>query len=270
MGTFLSQYFNFLLSAGIRRKGGTMTETTERIIQEKHYDLEQKKLRMKQLEDVIEDVRNGEATVSDPLILGMVISEYNALEREMRHGYAALYAKCNPINKPDARSFFLGYYVDDEGYAINPETKERLETIRGQLLNIEPDKLPLSSVGTIPIELGDTYIGMITRNDIIAIKEYISNYDVPIGDGINALYLFLGSVQDWDRLDLPERMEAIKKLWQEIGSPVTKSVLHEHKKRPYGIGDPISYPKIEKAMCDALAKSAEAMEKVTDKDGSDA
>ena len=266
---FIPRTLIFLLSAGIRRKGGIMTETTERIIQEKQHDLEQKRLRMNQLATTIEEIKSGDATVSDPLVLGMIISEYNALEREMRHGYAALYAKCNPINKPDARSFLVGYYVDDEGYAINPETKERLETIHGQLLNIEPDKLPLSSVGAIPIELGDTYIGMITRNDPIAIKEYISNFDVPLSDGINTLYLFLGSVQDWDKLDLPERMEAIKKLWQEIGSSVTKSVLHEYKKRPYGIGDPISYLKIEKAKCDAQANFTEILEKVTDKESSD-
>jgi len=228
----LSQYLNFLLSAGIRRKGGTMTETTERIIQEKHYDLEQKKLRMKQLEDVIEDVKNGEATVSDPLILGMVISEYNALEREMRHGYAALYKRCNPIDKTDVRSLVVGYYVNDEGYAIDPSSKQPLEKLRGELLNNSPDKLMLSSVGSIPLEIGETYIGMITRNDLIAIKEYLSNHDIPISDGINTLYTQLGFMTDWDKLDLPERMETVRKLWKEIGRSVALSAYHQFKGRP--------------------------------------
>lgn len=209
-----------------------MTETTERIISEKHYDLELKKQRMAKLETAINEIASGEATVNDPLTLGMIISEYNAIERELRHGYAALYAKCNKFDKADTRSFFVGYYVDDEGRAIDPETKKCLESECGELLTSEPKKLALSSTGALPIEIGETYIGMITRNDTIAVKEFLSNVDVPRCDGINGLYMILGALLDWDSLDLPERMEPVKKLWQEIGKSVAKSALHYYKEHP--------------------------------------
>lgn len=166
------------------------------------------------------------------MVLGKVISQ-SAKHEATRRSYTNLdFAKWG-YGKSDARSMIVGYYVDDDGFATtkpdkqgrreklkyytNPttgETTEINERSPGEFLKYHPEYLEQSAYDkyetvTNPVtgkeerhyyydarDQQGKFIGRIYKNDGAAMKEILSNWDMPIADPINGLYGILSGIYE--------------------------------------------------------------------------
>ena len=209
-----------------------MDKIVERIISEKTTEMQCKKLRLIQLDETLCDIESGATRVDDALTIGAIVAERNAIEREMRHAYAALFSRYS-YDKAEARSAIVGYYVDDEGYAIHPEDGRRLESYPGELVEKDPTTLykkVVSHGNFFTVEGAGRSVLITTTHDEAAIKEYLANYDIPMMDGINQLYARM-SCYDWNRPNIPKTLDKTRRLWEEIGPTVAKALACVSQKR---------------------------------------
>lgn len=171
--------------------------------------------------------KEGEHTV-----LGQVIAKSAANEAK-RRSYTNLDFSKWGYGKGDARSMIVGYYVDDDGFATtrpdangrreklksytNPTTGETIainERSPGEFFKYHPEYLEQSAYDKYEViknpstgeeerhyyyEARDQkgkFIGRIYKNDGAAMKEILSNWDMPITDPINGLYGILSGVYE--------------------------------------------------------------------------
>ena len=165
-------------------------------------------------------------------VLGKVISA-SAKNEATRRSYANLNFSKWGYGKSDARSMIVGYYVDDEGFATtkpdkhgrrqkltsyyNPETGETEkinERSPGEFLKYHPEYLEQSAYDKFETivdpstgrskrryyyeakdQKGD-FVGRIYKDDGAAMKEILSNWDMPIADPINGLYGILSGIYE--------------------------------------------------------------------------
>lgn len=124
-------------------------------------------------------------------VLGKIIAKAAAVESNQRRDIAIVAAKFPP-DKRNFRNFLFNYYVDDDGYATDKDGN-RIETIRDYLRVNDPDKLVMwdqrDENGTYFdwYDVNGNYVTRIYKKDKAAIKELMSNFDVPINDPINNL-----------------------------------------------------------------------------------
>ena len=134
-------------------------------------------------------------------VLGKIIARAATVESSQRHDMNIIAAKY-PHDKTKFRSMFVGYYVDDDGYATDKEgNRLKDEKYRGYLLQHEPDKLvkwdKIDDSGRKYYDWydGDQFVTRIYETDSSAFKELFSNHDVIINDPINNLYGMLAGME---------------------------------------------------------------------------
>lgn len=151
------------------------------------------------------------------LVLGQVIHA-SAKNEAARRSYQNLVFSKWGYNKSAARDFLVGYAIDDDGYAVNPITRQKLseytnpitgKTIKinertpGEFLKYHPEYLRQCAYN-LKDERGYYYnatdqdgnfIGRIYKNDGAAIKEILANWDMPINDPINGVYGILSGIK---------------------------------------------------------------------------
>lgn len=155
----------------------------------------------------------GELTV-----LGEVISRSAANEAKQR-AYTDYVFKKYGYNKKEARNMTVGYYVNDDGLAANKDGSDFYHTYTdtngvqhsvrerspGEFLKYHPEWLqPIAydkkdSNGDIYYDAVDQkgqFIGRVYKRDGAAMKEIISNWDMPINDPINGLYGILSGTYE--------------------------------------------------------------------------
>lgn len=157
----------------------------------------------------------GELTV-----LGEVISKSAANEAKRKAYVNYAFAKYG-YNKRDFRNMVVGYYNDDDGYAVDPKTNEHLlfkdkngklreELFPGELFYYYPEKLKPAAYDKYEIINGKKeyyydatdqqgkFIGRIYKSDTPAMKEILQEWDMPIADPINGLYGMLSGIYQGD------------------------------------------------------------------------
>lgn len=151
------------------------------------------------------------------MVLGQVVHASAKNEATRRSYQNLVFAKWG-YTKSNARDFIVGYAVDDDGFAVDPKTREKLsqytdpttgKTIKinerspGEFLKYHPEYLAQSAY-KLKDERGYYYnatdqdgnfIGRVYRNDGAAIKEILANWDMPINDPINGLYGILSGIK---------------------------------------------------------------------------
>lgn len=162
-------------------------------------------------------------------VLGEVISKSAANEAK-RRAYANYVFSKYGYTKPAARPMLVGYYTDDDGFAINRETGEKAfyykkdengkfiydekgekikvtEKSPGEFLLYHPEVLAKQSAYEKKDENGFYYdavdqegnfVTRIYKKDTPAMKEIFSNWDMPIADPIDSLYGILSGIYEGD------------------------------------------------------------------------
>ena len=143
----------------------------------------------------------GLGEVGQTRVLGKIIARAAAVESSQRRDINIIAAKF-PHAKRDFRNMFVGYYVDDDGFATDKEGNRLADEIyRGYLLQNEPEKLVLwdhvDDQGRKYYDWYDNgqFVTRIYETDSSAFKELLSNYDAPINDPINNLYGILAGMK---------------------------------------------------------------------------
>ena len=166
----------------------------------------------------------GELTV-----LGEVISKSAANEAKRRAYTNYVFSKYG-YTKPDARPMLVGYYTDDDGFALNRKTGEKAyyykkdtsgnfvldkngnkikvtEKSPGEFLLYHPEVLAEQSAYEKKDENGFYYdavdqegnfVTRIYKKDTPAMKEIFANWDMPIADPIDGLYGILSGIYEGD------------------------------------------------------------------------
>ena len=153
-------------------------------------------------------------------VLGQIIARADKAEQR-RRGYDRILLNKYSHNKRAFRNMFVGYYVDDDGWATDKNgerlilrderglpvldengRKQNLELVQGELLWKDPSKLV--RYDTIDPNSGKRYydwkdqkgnfLMRVYQDDVPYIKEALSNDDVPINDPINSLYAILAGI----------------------------------------------------------------------------
>ncbi len=153
-------------------------------------------------------------------VLGEVISKSSANEAKRKAYTHYVFAKYG-YNKGAARNMIVGYYINDDGFAVNKDGSDFYHTYTdehgveqkikerspGEFLKYHPEWLkPIAydkfdSHGNVYYDATDqrgNFIGRIYKNDGASMKEIISNWDMPINDPINGLYGILSGVYEGD------------------------------------------------------------------------
>lgn len=173
--------------------------------------------------------RQGELTV-----LGEVISKSAANEAKRKAYTNYVFSKYG-YTKPSARPMLVGYYTDDDGFAINHKTGERAyyykkdaqgnivlgengkpikvtEQSPGEFLLYHPEVIAEQSAYEKRDENGfyfdatdqdGNFVTRIYKNDGAAMKETLANWDMPIADPIDGLYGILSGIEEGSIKDLP-------------------------------------------------------------------
>ena len=143
----------------------------------------------------------GLGDVGQTRVLGKIIAKAAAVESNQRRDINIIANKF-PHAKRDFRNMFVGYYVDDNGYATDKEGNVLPdEKYRGYLLKHHPDKLVLwdkvDDKGRKYFDWydGEQFVTRIYETDKSALKELLTNFDTPINDPINNLYGILSGVE---------------------------------------------------------------------------
>ena len=151
-------------------------------------------------------------------VLGQVIARSAANEARQR-SYTDYAFKKYGYNKKDARNMIVGYHVNDDGFATNKDGSDFYHTYidengveqrvkersPGEFLKYHPDWLaPIAydkkdANGNIYYDAVDQkgqFIGRVYKKNGAAMKEIISNWDMPINDPINGLYGILSGTYE--------------------------------------------------------------------------
>ena len=171
----------------------------------------------------------GELTV-----LGEVISKSAANEAKRRAYTNYVFSKYG-YTKPTARPMLVGYYTDDDGFALNRKTGEKAfyykkdasgnfvldekgnkvkvtEKSPGEFLLYHPEVIAEQSAYEKQDENGFYYdavdqegnfVTRVYKKDTPAMKEIFANWDMPIADPINGLYGILSGINEGSIKDLP-------------------------------------------------------------------
>lgn len=156
---------------------------------------------LKNVEPAIKKVESGESNVPQEDLAGTLawlVAERNHIERQLRANYAALFREYG-YNKRNFRSMVVGYYVDDNGFAITKDGEPLGESQPGKFITDgRLAKLCPCNINSVEIkdQQGTTTICEIKRDNIPAIKEALANFDMPLCDQINMLYMCLCERKD--------------------------------------------------------------------------
>lgn len=151
------------------------------------------------------------------MVLGQVIHA-SAKNEAARRSYQNLVFSKWGYTKSAARDFLVGYAIDDDGYAVDRITRQKLseykdpvtgkitkinERTPGEFLKYHPEYLKQCAYN-LKDERGYYYeakdqdgkfIGRVYKNDGAAIKEILANWDMPINDPINGVYGILSGIK---------------------------------------------------------------------------
>lgn len=151
------------------------------------------------------------------MVLGQVIHA-SAKNEATRRSYQNLVFSKWGYTKSAARDFLVGYAIDDDGYAVDRKTRQKLtsytdpltgkkisinERSPGEFLKYHPEYLKQCAYN-LKDEHGYYYdakdqdgnfIGRVYKNDGAAIKEILANWDMPINDPINGVYGILAGIK---------------------------------------------------------------------------
>ncbi len=153
-------------------------------------------------------------------LIAKVIAQAARVESKQRSEFAILHAKYghNGYNKQAFRSWLAGYYVNDDGWAVDKngerltdENGNKLEKMPGEILSTPElrskmvlyDKRDEKGLYYDMKDQDGNIIARVHRgkgadgenhDDAAFIKETASNYDIPIGDPINNLYGILSGI----------------------------------------------------------------------------
>lgn len=144
----------------------------------------------------------GLGKVGQTRVLGKIIAKAAAVESNQRRDINIIANKF-PHMKNDFRNMVVGYAHDSDGYAIN-QNGERIENVRGWLLANDPDKLvtwdKVDENGDPYFDWIDPasgqYVTRIYKKDKAAVKELLTNFDIPINDPVNNLYGILSGIKE--------------------------------------------------------------------------
>ncbi len=173
-------------------------------------------------------------------VMAQIIEKAAKNEARHRKETAILQSKFK-YTKGDARSMLVGYYVNDDGLAVD-KTGKTLESTPGYLLKNDPEKL-------VPYDLhdenGDAYYNMtdqrgnfITRvykKNSAAMKEILTNFDMPINDPINGLYGILAGHQEGEFANVGLPDVGLARLSTTIG----RGILSSHFKEKAAFAGPM-------------------------------
>ncbi|MBR3322182.1 hypothetical protein IKG05_00875 [Candidatus Saccharibacteria bacterium] len=166
----------------------------------KGYDPNDKTDRFSKYRHYIVSSAGGLGDVGQTRVLGKIIAKAAAVESNQRRDVNIIANKF-PHAKRDFRNMYVGYYVDDNGFATDKEGNVLPEEkYRGYLLQHHPEKLVLwDKIDEKGRKYYDWYDGnqFVTRvyeNDKSTLKELLTNFDAPINDPINNLYGILAGV----------------------------------------------------------------------------
>lgn len=151
-------------------------------------------------------------------VRGKIISRAAGVEAAQRRDIGYVGAKW-ALPKYDSRNMFVGYHHDSEGYAIN-RNGERIESTRGYLLEHDPSQLwwwenvdPVYGPYFDWTDENGNFITRVYKSNSSAMKELMSNFDIPINDPVNNLYTILSGIDPKNNnLTIPENLSEIGKL----------------------------------------------------------
>ena len=121
--------------------------------------------------------------------LGSLIAQYNEIERRLRSSVAALVNRYG-YPKREFRSMLVGYYVDEDGFATDPQGDRLGESLPGEFYD-DLEKSYYLNDASDEINICDSTgatVCTIHKCDVPAVKEILGHFDVPARDGINLLY----------------------------------------------------------------------------------
>ncbi|MBR5621452.1 MFS transporter [Candidatus Saccharibacteria bacterium] len=157
------------------------------------------------------------------MVLGQVIHA-SAKNEATRRSYQNLVFSKWGYTKSAARDFLVGYAIDDDGYAVDRVTRQKLSEYKdpitgkvikinerspGEFLKYHPEYLKQCAYN-LKDEHGYYYdakdqdgnfIGRVYKNDGAAIKEILANWDMPINDPINGVYGMLAGIKQGELAD---------------------------------------------------------------------
>ena len=135
-------------------------------------------------------------------VLGKIIARAAAVETNQRRDINIIAAKY-PHDKTQFRSMFVGYHINDDGYAIDRQGNV-IEQERGYLLQHDPSRLWLWDQYENGVKYYDwrdangKFVTRIYETDSSAFKELLSSQDATINDPINNLYGILAGIKPGD------------------------------------------------------------------------
>lgn len=153
-------------------------------------------------EHYVKSSAGGLGSVGETRVLGKILEQAQAVENKQRRDINIIATKY-PHAKTAFRNMFVGYLVNDDGFAVNSAGKE-IETERGYLYKNDPsrlviwDKVDENGPYYDWYDTNGKYVTRIYKKDKPAIKELFSNFDAPINDPINNLYGMLAGVKEGD------------------------------------------------------------------------
>lgn len=167
----------------------------------KDYDPNDKSDKFSKYKHYIMSSAGGLGEAGQTRVLGKIIARAAAVESSQRRDINIIAAKY-PHDKTNFRNMFVGYYVNDDGYATDKEgNRLKDEKYRGYLLKHHPEKLvkwdQIDEQGRKYYDWydGDQFVTRIYETDGSAFKELFSNQDVIINDPINNLYGMLAGME---------------------------------------------------------------------------
>ena len=167
----------------------------------KGYDPNDRSNQFSKYKHYIASSAGGLGDVGQTRVLGKIIAKAAAVESNQRRDINII-ANKYPHAKRDFRNMYVGYYVDDNGYATDKDGNVLPgEKYRGYLLQHHPEQLVLwdkiDDQGRKYFDWydGNQFVTRVYETDKSALKELLSNFDTPINDPINNLYGILAGVK---------------------------------------------------------------------------
>ena len=151
-------------------------------------------------------------------VRGKILARAAGVENTQRRDIAYLGAKY-AVPKYPLRNMLVGYHHNSDGYAIN-RNGEVIEAERGYLLNHDPSKLwwwenvdPVYGPYFDWLDENGNFITRVYKTNSPAMKELLSNFDIPINDPVNNLFSILTGINgDPNAEDVNMRFVGLGKL----------------------------------------------------------
>lgn len=170
-------------------------------------DSEKSRRAMEKYRHYIVSSAGGLGETGQTRVLGKIIARAAAVESNQRRDINIVAQKFPP-DKRNFRNFLFNYYVDDDGFATDKEGN-RIEDVRDYLRVNDPEKLVMWDKADENgpyydwYDVNGQYVTRIYKRDKSAIKELMSNFDTPINDPINNLFVIHAGIKEQPNNDIP-------------------------------------------------------------------